>query len=81
MPALLLDDVHCRDCGIDTVRAGETYMVRDELWPTGRSDGSPGPMDGTLCIACLERRLGRALVPGDFVRPPIGDDDLATWPP
>jgi hypothetical protein len=40
----------------------EVYTVTAELWKrTGL-----GPMDGCLCIACLEQRIGRRLRPKDF---------------
>jgi hypothetical protein len=35
-------------------------MVRDEIWTEA------GLGKGILCIGCLEKRLGRELVPGDF---------------
>jgi hypothetical protein len=63
----------CLDCSIDTVPLGggrEYYEVWDVLWHraggsgTGQSDNGPGGL--FLCIGCLEKRLGRRLVPGDF---------------
>lgn len=62
-PALRTMDSPCADCG---TYLPYMYMVRDGLWPQGRSDGGSGPMDGTLCIPCLERRLGRELAAEDF---------------
>jgi hypothetical protein len=59
IPACRCGDVHCLDCGVDTIKAGEHYMVRDEAWPIGG-------LEGMLCIGCLERRIGRRLVPADF---------------
>ena len=53
----------CRDCGIDTNEIGEYYMVRDKVW--GAAAGIP-PNGGMLCVACLERRLGRQLTRDDF---------------
>jgi hypothetical protein len=52
----------CRDCDRDDP---EFYMLKRELWlkavPSGR---------GVLCLACLEKRLGRPLVAEDFGTPP-----------
>jgi len=50
----------CVDCGEE--KDGEYYMVPDELWAVSgmASDG------GMLCLACLERRIGRLLVVEDF---------------
>ena len=42
----------------------EVYMVRNAVW---RAAGIE-PMDGCICIGCLEKRLGRALRPRDFSR-------------
>lgn len=61
----------CLDCGVDTMpcthrrgcrHAGrwEDFMVWNELW------SQVGAADGVLCVGCLERRLGRVLVPDDF---------------
>jgi hypothetical protein len=55
---------HCRDCGVNTVRNGEYYMVHDNVWPIGFDDGM-------LCVGCLERRTGRRLVPRDFTDAPV----------
>jgi hypothetical protein len=64
---------HCRDCGVDTTpctgkrgcrhKKGrwELYLVHDELW------AAAGMQHGYLCIGCLEARIGRRLVPQDFV--------------
>jgi hypothetical protein len=56
----------CLDCGVDTGRINEYYMVTDEAWL------SANPLeDGMLCIGCLEGRLGRRLTPEDFTRCPL----------
>jgi hypothetical protein len=52
----------CGDCGIDTIECGEFYMVCDEVWKQAVADPKC-----FLCIECLERRLGRVLVPADFI--------------
>jgi hypothetical protein len=49
----------CNDCLADVVEIGERYMVHDHVWPV-TEDG------GALCVGCLEKRIGRRLVPGDF---------------
>lgn len=54
----------CADCGVDNLELGEDYMVHDELWPQEVARG-------TLCIGCLERRIGRRLRPDDFPDLPI----------
>jgi hypothetical protein len=69
----------CKDCGMDTEpwppRRGtqEHYIVRDELWQ--QAGMSPGKMrsddlaitgGGTLCVGCIEQRLGRLLTINDF---------------
>lgn len=51
----------CLDCGVDTGRIGEHYMLINETWSlTGL-----GPI-GMLCIEHVEERIGRQLVPADF---------------
>jgi hypothetical protein len=49
----------CVDCGKDT-GGGEYYTVEDDLW------AASGAEDGMLCLACLERRIGRPLTEDDF---------------
>jgi len=51
----------CLDCGIDTGRIGEHYMLIDETWHlTGLRKY------GMLCIEHVEKRIGRELVTSDF---------------
>lgn len=68
MTAHQVNPAPCHDCGEDTtpclgqrgcrhVGRWEWYMVRDDVWPD---------VDGFLCIACLEQRLGRMLTADDF---------------
>lgn len=61
---MVLRDFRCAACGYDTW--DETYRVHDRVWAAAGNGG------GRLCISCLERRLNRPLVPGDFV----SDDDI-----
>ena len=42
----------------------EIYTVKAEVWEAAGVE----LMGGCLCIGCLEKRLGRMLTPGDFVR-------------
>ena len=62
----------CKDCGTNTTPAKgdqEDYMVRAEIW---RAAGMPEADGGFyLCIGCLEKRLGRELVAGDFTPHPV----------
>jgi hypothetical protein len=51
---------HCVDCDKDTL-GGEYYMVSDELWAAAGMG-----REGMLCLACLERRIGRELAIDDF---------------
>ncbi len=71
----------CADWGVGTITLGEMYMVKDEVWRqawAGRRkscwhDQVPGT--DILCIGCLEQRIGRRLVSGDFTDAPINDPD------
>lgn len=56
----------CLDCGVDTSVIGEYYMLKDAIWLQANPAG-----EGQLCIACVERRLGRQLSPEDFLDAPI----------
>lgn len=75
------------DCGKDTEPwpphkgTQEHYILRDEIWrQAGMPQGERSRDDlgisggGTLCIGCLEKRLGRLLTEKDFH--PIGLDML-----
>jgi len=51
----------CLDCGVDTGKAGEHYMLISSTWQlTGL-----GPV-GMLCVGDVEKRIGRKLNPADF---------------
>ena len=50
----------CVDCGEEP--PGEYYMVKDELWAAA----GLAPNGGRLCLADLERRIGRPLEWWDF---------------
>ena len=55
----------CQDCSKHTAIA-DYYMVTDELWALAHPE-----CFGMLCLACLERRIGRALCPADFTAAPV----------
>lgn len=62
----------CHDCGLDTCPpsgTSEWYMVNDDVW------ASAGIREGYLCIGCIETRLGRQLVRGDFKFPDAHDGE------
>ena len=50
----------CFDCR-KAIRQ-EYYVVKDELWDVAPEQRCQ------LCVGCLENRLGRELVPEDFLR-------------
>lgn len=45
----------------------EVYLVRDAVWKAAGME----PYGGCLCIACLEKRIGRRLKPKDFPEHPL----------
>ena len=64
----------CFECGVDTIKIGEFYGVRNDVWMvacpwTNAELVAPG--FDFLCIGCLEARLGRTLTPEDFVDTPL----------
>jgi hypothetical protein len=67
----------CADCGIGTIRLGEWYMVHDEIWKQAwrgrRKSWQVLPGQEVLCIGCLEKRLGRTLIAGDFTAASVND--------
>jgi|ERR1019366_2301329 hypothetical protein len=78
----------CIDCGADTApctgkrgcrHAGrwEQYMVHDSVWPAAGLPLQPDIIEVHmyLCIGCLERRLGRRLMPKDFTDCPLNRGD------
>jgi hypothetical protein len=68
-----MDDWMCADCGVDTDKIHEYYMVHDVVWQEagGKRD------DMMLCVGCLEKRLGRELKPSDFSDAPLNDPRIA----
>jgi len=67
----------CEDCGVNTSKIEEYYMVLDEVWLSVCED-----VYGMLCIGCLEERLGRRLMTADFTDCPLNNWKLtsAPWP-
>jgi hypothetical protein len=71
----------CHDCRVNTIPLDgdrEYYEIQDELWQSawpnsgvGQEDNGPGGK--FLCIGCLESRLGRMLVKGDFKEMPANN--------
>ena len=57
--------IHCDDCrqrayGFPVINT-DCPMIYDNIWiETGM------PTNGILCVACIERRLGRKLTPSDI---------------
>ncbi len=60
----------CTDCGHDCKLMGERYMVTFEVWARAQLLGGYAYM---LCVRCLELRIGRRLVAGDFIRCGLND--------
>ena len=53
----------CLDCGKDTLRTDDYYMLRNKLW---RELVPREQRHGMLCLACVSKRLDRPLRPEDF---------------
>jgi hypothetical protein len=56
----------CVDCKYNTCH-DEYYMVTNEIWREAKM------IKGMLCISCLEKRLGRELIPEDFTECLVND--------
>jgi hypothetical protein len=50
----------------------EVYMVHPHVWAAA----GMRPWGGCLCVGCLERRLGRKLIPDDFQFDHVFNTDL-----
>ena len=63
----------CNDCGVYTQGelTHEIYMVKEPVW---RRSGLCGCK--TLCIGCLERRIGRLLDSADFTTCPLNYENV-----
>jgi len=64
---------NCNDCGVDTQGelTHEIYMVKEHVW---RKSGLCGCK--TLCIGCLEGRIGRLLDSDDFTTCPLNYENV-----
>ncbi|MFC9438609.1 hypothetical protein [Nocardia sp. NPDC057030] len=59
------DEFPCHECGVATAPIDgpdEWYTVHDSVWASAAAAA-----DSILCVGCLESRLGRRLLPTDFV--------------
>lgn len=56
----------CMDCGKDTNKSEEYYMLWHKVWRRIHYK-----INGMLCLNCAERRLGRPLNSGDFTKAPV----------
>lgn len=54
----------CMDCGKDTYKSGEYYMLLNEIW----CKACPTDGKGMLRLTCVEKRLGHKLYKNDFLR-------------
>jgi hypothetical protein len=52
----------CNDCGVNVIEIGDYCMLLPEIWNDTFGLGS----HDNLCIACIEKRLGRRLMAFDF---------------
>jgi hypothetical protein len=57
----------CNDCGVNVIEAGDYCMLRPRIW---RDIFGLGITDN-LCLACIEKRLGRAIAIGDVITFPV----------
>jgi hypothetical protein len=62
----------CADCGVNTIKIGEWYMIRDDVWEqawpgTANFADAEHGQGNYLCVGCLEKRLGRELNSSDFL--------------
>ena len=68
---------NCADCGVGTLTIDEWYRVKERVWKlawAGRlKPWHALPGQQILCIDCLEKRIGRTLVPSDFRKIPVND--------
>ena len=63
------------DCRQDTYATEEYYMLWYRIW---RSINYK--IDGMLCLACAETRLGRPLTSNDFSKAPINKNQARICP-
>lgn len=68
----------CLDCGIDTDKNNEFYMIHDHLWEQAVPNKHQRE-NRVLCIGCLEERLGRKLLPNDFTNTPVNKKGIHSY--
>lgn len=68
-------ELRCRDCRVDVAAIDHWYMVHNAVWAA--AGGSEGHGRDYLCLDCLEKRLGRPLLNGDFK--PTDADNCEHW--
>lgn len=56
----------CNDCGVNVIKNGDYCMLRPDIWEVTFGLGG----GDNLCVACIERRLGRKLTFLDFITSP-----------
>jgi len=56
-PQRFVPDFPCNDCGVNCLEIGDWYLASRDIWKDELSLG----WGDNLCIACLEKRLGRRL--------------------
>lgn len=68
---LMTESCLCRNCIVDVGKINEyAYVVTSEIWSKVAPDDTDS-MGYYLCVTCLERRLGRELLAGDFTAFPL----------
>lgn len=58
----------CMDCKKDTFQHQEYFMLKYKIWRSANYK-----IRGMLCLACIEKRIGRDLVANDFSKAPINE--------
>jgi hypothetical protein len=66
-------DLRCHDCQVEVTARNAGYMVYDSVWAAAGMPTTRNPPSGFLCVACLERRLGRELTIDDLTLALIND--------
>ena len=66
------DQCNCVDCSVNTMDIDEYYMLKEKVWLSI----VPG-REGMLCIGCVEKRLGRKLIPEDFSYCPLNEEEYS----
>jgi hypothetical protein len=59
----------CNDCSVNVIDCGDFCMLQPAIWEEQFGLG----WDDNLCLACIEKRLGRRLMMLDFCSFPYVD--------